>query len=461
MEGHTLLIMLVSTEKNKYKLIKSLGFLLNDEISSEYNFLKPPFIGEIEEGKIIDSLRREIGDEEILDSVSNVSNLVLCLTQKCNLRCKYCVYSGIYKDHRVHSNSTMSIETTQKAIDLFFRHLQLPYRNVYHKNLSIGLYGGESLLELDLIKSIIDYVSKESCRLGLVDKFVITPSISTNGVLLNDYVVDFLVEHNVPVAVSIDGPESVHDQFRVSMDNKGTWRIIMDNLCRFKSRYPEFYAKHVTFLCTVHPLHNGKEVDDFFLSHEEFFDLDGVNKVNFSLIRMEELEDTIKKRIKDSQQDHIPLSRLFYERDLKDKFNSKKFYLNRLTSRTKFTGTCYPVSAKMFISTNGDIHLCEAIPECMPIGNVSAGLDFKRIRLIIQEYNEEIIKNRCWDCDVWFICNVCFLTALREGKFFRINCPEKQIIYNLRAYLQFLEKEHEQTISDFTINTVNDYLNFL
>ena len=288
--------MLVDTGKYKYKLIKSLGLVLNSEISSEYDFLKPLPLGDIEERQIIDLLRHEIGDEEIFEAVSNVSNFVLCVTEKCCLRCKYCVYSGIYKDHRTHSNTTMNIETAKKAVDLFFSHIQLPYRKTLDRNLSIGLYGGEVLLEFDLMRSIIDYVSAESLRLGLNKKFVITPSISTNGVLLNDSVVDFLVEYNVPSSVSIDGPQQVHDQFRVTVDNKGSWQTIMDNLYRFKKRYPDFYDKNVTFLCTIYPVHDGQAIDEFFLSHKELFDLDNVNKIKFSIIRMEELDDKIKKK---------------------------------------------------------------------------------------------------------------------------------------------------------------------
>ena len=84
--------MIVNTGKYKYKLISSLGLLLNCEISSEYEFLKPLTFRDIEERQIIDSLRREIEDEEIFEAVSSVSNFVLCVTEKCCLRCKYCVY---------------------------------------------------------------------------------------------------------------------------------------------------------------------------------------------------------------------------------------------------------------------------------------------------------------------------------------------------------------------------------
>lgn len=62
--------MFIDTGKNRFKLIKSLGLLVNEGISGEYDFLQPPPLGEIEEQQIIGSLRRGIGSEEILDAVN-------------------------------------------------------------------------------------------------------------------------------------------------------------------------------------------------------------------------------------------------------------------------------------------------------------------------------------------------------------------------------------------------------
>lgn len=447
--------MLIDTGKNKYTIIKELGLLVNQEISEEYDFLRPASLGKKEEQQIIDSLRRDIPDEEIEENVSDVSSLIFGLTEKCNLRCTYCIYSGIYKNQRMHNGTTISSEMAKKAVDLFFKLIRLPYRKTIYKDLSIGFYGGESLLELPLVELIIRYVSTESRRLGLDKKFIITPSISTNGVLLNDTVVDFLVKNNVPVAVSIDGPEPEHNKFRVTPDNKGSWKVIMDNLCRFKKRYPEFYDREVSFLCTIHPMHDKKAIDEFFLSHQELFNLD---KITFADLRLDDLDDSILNEILKKRDNTI--SRLQWKKNGAKLFAPGKFRLNRLTPKVKLTGTCFPADRKIFVSANGDIHLCEAIPECLPIGNVSKGLYFDRIKRIVREFNDEIIKKRCWDCDVWFLCYACFLTALR-GKKFEIDCPRDQLLEILKQHLRFLEKKHEEKLLNISINSVNDYLDFL
>ena len=76
---------------------------------------------------------------------NNMTSVILQVTQNCNLRCEYCVYSGSYYN-RVHNNKRMSLETAMAAIDYLAEHSS--DTDVLH----IGFYGGEPLLEFDLIK---------------------------------------------------------------------------------------------------------------------------------------------------------------------------------------------------------------------------------------------------------------------------------------------------------------------
>lgn len=72
------------------------------------------------------------------------------VTQNCNLRCQYCVYSGSYIN-RVHNNKRMSVEVAKQAIDFLVKHSE------NSKEISIGFYGGEPLLEVPLIREVVDY----------------------------------------------------------------------------------------------------------------------------------------------------------------------------------------------------------------------------------------------------------------------------------------------------------------
>ncbi len=264
--------MIFETSKYKYHLLGRLGLLVNSEIACDFGHLLPGHFTPEDETKVSRNLQREITSEEIGCMLSNVSHLVLSLTDECNLRCKYCVYSGAYdKSHRRHSNKKMSFKTARKAVDLCLHYAGCASRKTSVREIYIGFYGGEPLLETELITATIAYVEKESTRLGLKDLFSFIPSISSNGLLLSDATVDYLVRNNVSIAVSIDGPQAIHDRYRVTVSQKGTWQKIMGNLRRLKKRHPEFYAQKVTFLCTVQPNHDGEAIDNFFSSHSELF----------------------------------------------------------------------------------------------------------------------------------------------------------------------------------------------
>lgn len=113
---------------------------------------------------------------------NNVHQLILQVTQNCNLRCKYCVYSGSYVN-RVHTKKRMSIETAKKAVDFYHKH------NSNLENGLISFYGGEPLLEIKLIREIIDYSNK------VFEGKKVKYNMTTNATLLTDEIVDFLYEN--------------------------------------------------------------------------------------------------------------------------------------------------------------------------------------------------------------------------------------------------------------------------
>lgn len=118
-------------------------------------------------GNIIDELKRagflserhwtkiEHPATKMLDRYlhSSVESITLQVTQQCNLKCNYCPYSGSYYN-REHSNRHMSFETAKQAIDFYIAHsFDIP---VAH----IGFYGGEPLIEYDLIRKLLNIVEK-------------------------------------------------------------------------------------------------------------------------------------------------------------------------------------------------------------------------------------------------------------------------------------------------------------
>jgi len=170
---------------------------------------------------------------------ARVKQLTLQVTQQCNLRCEYCIYSGVYNT-RTHSNKRMSWETAKKAIDFFIA------RTTELAEITIGFYGGEPLLELDLIKRCVEYAKSK------IEGKAIKFNVSTNGTLLVDNVVDYLVKNDFLLSVSLDGSKEEHDVTRKFENGEGSFDIIIGNMERLRIRYPE-YDKKTSIMSTINP----------------------------------------------------------------------------------------------------------------------------------------------------------------------------------------------------------------
>ena len=125
----------------------------------------------------------------------------------------------------------MSWDTAKKAIDFFLK------RNIELPEIIIGFYGGEPLLEFDLIKKCVEYVE------SIVEGKKVFFNITTNGTLLTDEVVDFFVEKDFKLSISLDGSQKEHDVNRKFRDGSGSFNTIINNIKRIKTRYPQYNKK--------------------------------------------------------------------------------------------------------------------------------------------------------------------------------------------------------------------------
>jgi uncharacterized protein len=171
------------------------------------------------------ALKTEVPDEEIEKAVEHVTKeglldspsipyqdlprvytLALNVTQRCNLRCKYCYVEN------PGSQPTMDEETARKAVDFITEVEDID-------GFGISFYGGEPLLNFPVIKSTIEYATQVGEERGFPE---VKYHVTTNGTLLTDEMVDFFCTHDIDVMVSIDGPADVHDAMRVTPEGEGT-----------------------------------------------------------------------------------------------------------------------------------------------------------------------------------------------------------------------------------------------
>jgi uncharacterized protein len=185
-------------------------------------------------------------DESFVDLLKNRRRLlILEITQKCNLRCEYCCYGEHYPELRQHGDETMSLDVAKNAVRDFVNHDL--------EKCSIGFYGGEPLLEFELLKQIVWFAEDLVATRGMKPIF----SITTNGTLLTDDKLHFLVQHEFDITISLDGTKELHDIYRVFKNDEhpelriGSFDVVMRNLQRFIELYPEYMKREVRMTLTA------------------------------------------------------------------------------------------------------------------------------------------------------------------------------------------------------------------
>jgi uncharacterized protein len=440
----------IETKNDKYLIIGDLGLLINSGLRDDFKCIK---YEKIKENDIIKDLRKELTNEEILINLSSCTSVVLGVTEACNFRCRYCSYSGKYIDERVHNKKKMDFETARLAVDLFFKMIYNNTRKKKSSDIYIGFYGGECLLEFDLIKDVIEYTEKAAMKKNLTNRFNILYRLTTNGYLLTDKIVDFFKEKDVIVDVSLDGPEEEHNKFRVTNKGEKTWEKIMNNLNRIKQRHPHYYESQINYKITLHPHHDFKAIDRFFSDNPHMFKDE---RISFNSVNLEGLKKDEKDKLKIKAINPGDLRFLKAARDINFKFN-----LKNKSSIKNFTGTCFPGGDKLFVDTDGQLNICEKIKQKAPkIGDVRNGFDFDNIRRIVRDFNEEIIKMKCWKCDCWFLCNICLANSFKNGRF-NIDCKvEKNYHRLLKKYLEDLEEKEKKNDKNNS-NTYDNIADFI
>ncbi|MBE6574966.1 MAG: thioether cross-link-forming SCIFF peptide maturase [Ruminococcaceae bacterium] len=189
--------------------------------------------------------------------VNNTCIKALCLhiAHTCNLNCSYCFASqGKYHGDR----ALMSFETGKRALDFLVEHSE------GRRNLEVDFFGGEPLMNWDVVKRLVEYARSIEEAAGKNFRFTLT----TNGVLIDDDVIDFCNREMHNVVLSLDGRPEVHDRFRVDYAGKGSYANIVPKFKRFvESRGGEGYYMRGTF---TH--HNTDFTNDIFHMADLGFD---------------------------------------------------------------------------------------------------------------------------------------------------------------------------------------------
>lgn len=360
--------------------------------------------------------------ELILDQA--ISQVTLELTERCNLRCGYCIYNESNVGIRNFGQRDMSFETARKAIDYIAKHAD--------QKLSIGFYGGEPLLQYKLIQQCVEYAQET------IKNKNINFAMTTNLVLMTKEKAQYFSNiENFVITASLDGPEDIHDEFRKFPDGKGSFSKAIQGLKNlveaYKGKastdlsinvvtegpnYMEKYNRIHEFFSTTEWLPNDIVISSSYASHgvegSEYTGvysatdrvISDVNEKDFNPLMVWSMEQ--RKNIEQNL-----FSNNYIQRELiqihKRPLNEKPFQYY------KFNGCCVPGGRRVYVTTKGDFLPCEKIGNSPFIGHVDKGIDIEVIKKhYVNDFMTEAVKY-CNDCWAINICSSCYVDCYDEN----------------------------------------------
>lgn len=357
----------------------------------------------------------------IRQNLINLPQIVFEVTDACNLRCKYCGFASLYEGYDKRTNQNLSFPIAKNILDYLasiWRSECLPSSQT---PLTIGFYGGEPLLNMTLVKQIVEY----SRLLQGIGKTVIF-NMTTNAMLLDRYA-DYLADNEFRLLISLDGDEEGHG-YRVDVNGNNSFNRVFQNVKMLQNKHPHYFEKFVMFNSV---LHNKNSVESIFYFIKGSFGKEpSISPLSNSGVRPEMLEefkstyrdymDSIDsssycERLKEdlfannpqtiNVWDYLQFESGNMYRDFNDLLRSDN--ANRIIS----TGTCTPFSKKMFITVNGKILQCERISHKHALGTVNeheVKLDLDEVQ---QKYYESIkrFSSLCNNCARKKNCPQCVL----------------------------------------------------
>jgi len=389
----------IDKAKSNIELMKEKGYLSSHQPDISFFTMVP-------REKFIDDLKERHQEQ--------ITRMVLVVTESCNLRCRYCAYSGKYLYHRKHNKKNMTPEVMRKAIDFYLK------RSGQFPEKLISFYGGEPLINFDLIKECVSYVKSKH------DGPVIF-NMTINGTLLNEERMKFLAENNFSIIISADGPEEIHDRNRVYRNGKGSYRNLVEKLRTFKKLYPEYYKNKIRFNMVLNPPADYEAINSFISKPEispggvrfSFVDPQNTNYFDqFTTEQLDEFKERSMKQLAQFNQKVInddPLNmieqNLFRVRYL----DIHRRDMRKLPDRFPAHGQCVIGVRNLTVNPEGAFNFCTMMEDVFNMGNLDDGFDYDRIKEIYYDL-DDLFKDRCKGCWAIRFCKKCLKDLNKDGK---------------------------------------------
>ncbi len=318
-----------------------------------------------------------------------VKALCFHVAHTCNLNCSYCFASqGKYHGDR----AVMSYEVGKQALDF------LVENSGTRRNLEVDFFGGEPLMNFQVVKDLVAYARSIEKEKGKNFRFTLT----TNGVLVDEDVIDFANKECANVVLSLDGRKEVHDRYRVDFAGQGSWEKIVPKFQRFvEARGDKDYYMRGTFT-HANP--------DFLNDIKQMLDL-GFNELSMEPVVCAK-DDPSRLTEEDLQivmQQYEDLAFLMLERDKAGKPFTFYHYMIDLTGGPciyKRISGCGSGTEYMAVTPWGDLYPCHQFvgEERFKLGDIWNGVTNTEIQNEFASCNVYAHKE-CKDCWARLYCS--------------------------------------------------------
>jgi len=324
-------------------------------------------------------------------SNANYSYYELILTEDCNLRCKYC-FDDYFSDRTGCSYDTsMSIDILDDLFNFIYNTKAKDSRNP----IKISFFGGEPFSNFKFMKAFVEKAEKEF-------NFPIRYSINTNGYNLNSEKIDFLVDNNISIAVSIDGNQKSHDFNRITVGGGNSWKNIMKSM-------PELLAKvrgrggNVTFMYTI----TEETIDELYDSYHFFANM-GVN-ISLQFETEKKKSNEFHKKFEDT------MRKLYVEEYMPWGSAFKDWIMN--PNKHKANSFCFLPEQSISIAPDGHLYFCHRLAPKMSedidikgkisYGNIKDGITNEKFYELMQkrtDFNSFKENTGCKTCEAAYWC---------------------------------------------------------
>lgn len=416
------------------------------------------------------AFQTEYTEELVKQNMACLRQLLIEVTDKCNLKCKYCGYGEFYSNYDQRETRNQTFDNVKVLIDYLADLWRSDYNVSYNNTITIGFYGGEPLMNMKLIRETIAYV--ESLHIANL-KF--SYNMTTNAVLLNRHM-DYLAEKKFTLLISLDGNE-YQSGYRVDKHGESSFSRVVENIQRLKETYSDFFENNVHFNAV---LHDRNSVEECYMSINRLFGKrPRLSELNTNGIIPERVEEFIHMFNDKTESFKMALT---HAPDIKNDFEMEddaslsyhstimNYGGNRYSNHVDLfdseqdekyipTGTCRPFERKLFLTVHGKILPCEKIGQEFAIARLSNGkldLDCAAVATYYSSLYEKVIKS-CSHCNLKKSCGQClFLLKERNGQ---LICPGIKTDAKLReqfsTFLTYAESnpgDYERLLSSIIVS---------